>query len=47
MLIMAGGDTGTPLDYHELDRWTRIGYERGMMSRKGELTPVRHPERWR
>jgi hypothetical protein len=21
---------------HELERWTRVGYERGMRSRKGE-----------
>jgi hypothetical protein len=36
MLIMAGGGNGTPLDYDELERWTRVGYERGMRSRKGE-----------
>ena len=36
MLIMAGGGSGTPLDYDELERWTRVGYERGMRSRKGE-----------
>jgi hypothetical protein len=36
MLIMAGGDNGKPLDYDELERWTRIGYERGMRSRHGE-----------
>ena len=35
MLIMAGGH-GLPLDYDELERWTRVGYERGMRSRKGE-----------
>jgi hypothetical protein len=28
MLIMAGGSNGTPLDYEELERWTRVGYER-------------------
>jgi hypothetical protein len=28
MLIMAGGGNGTPLDYDELERWTRVGYER-------------------
>jgi hypothetical protein len=27
MLIMAGGGNGTPLDYEELDRWTRVGYD--------------------
>jgi len=36
MLILAGGGNGKPLDYTELERWTRIGYERGMKSRKGE-----------
>jgi hypothetical protein len=36
MLIMAGGHEGKPLDYDELERWTRVGYERGMRSRKGE-----------
>jgi hypothetical protein len=36
MLIMAGGGNGKPLDYDELERWTRVGYERGVRSRKGE-----------
>jgi hypothetical protein len=36
MLILAGGGSGKPLDYGELERWTRVGYERGMRSRKGE-----------
>jgi hypothetical protein len=36
MLILAGGGHGLPLDYDELERWTRVGYERGMRSRKGE-----------
>jgi hypothetical protein len=36
MLIMAAGHEGKPLDYDELERWTRVGYERGMRSRKGE-----------
>jgi hypothetical protein len=36
MLIMAGGHDGKPLDFNELERWTRVGYERGMRSRKGE-----------
>jgi hypothetical protein len=35
-VIVAGGGRGLPLDYDELERWTRIGYERGMRSRKGE-----------
>jgi hypothetical protein len=36
MLIMPGGSNGKPLDYDELDRWARIGYERGIRSPKGE-----------
>jgi hypothetical protein len=36
MLIMAGGHGGKPMDYDELERWTRTGYERGMRFRKGE-----------
>jgi hypothetical protein len=36
MLIMAGGHDGKPLDFEELERWTRVGYERGMRFRKGE-----------
>jgi hypothetical protein len=36
MLIMASGHDGKPLDYDELERWTRVGYERGMRSRRGE-----------
>jgi hypothetical protein len=36
MLILAGGGQGLPLDYDELERWTRVGYEGGMRSRKGE-----------
>jgi hypothetical protein len=36
MLILAAGDRGWPMDYDELERWTRVGYERGMRSRHGE-----------
>ena len=36
MLILAGGGRGFPLDYDELEKWTRIGYERRMRARKGE-----------
>jgi hypothetical protein len=25
MLILAAGDRGLPMDYDELERWTRIG----------------------
>jgi hypothetical protein len=35
MLILAGGGRGLPMDYDELERWTRVGFERGMRSRKG------------
>ena len=35
MLIMAGGGNGKPLDYDELECWTRVGFERGN-PRKGE-----------
>ena len=34
MLILAGGGRGFPLDYDELERWTRVGFERGMRSRQ-------------
>jgi hypothetical protein len=36
LLIMAGGHDGKPLDYEELERWTRVGFERGTRFRKGE-----------
>jgi len=36
MLIMATGHHGKPMDYEELERWTRVGYERGTRFRKGE-----------
>jgi hypothetical protein len=36
MLIMAGGHDGKPFDFNELERWTRVGFERGMRFRKGE-----------
>jgi len=36
MLIMAGGHDGKPLDYDALEQWTRIGYERELMSHKSE-----------
>jgi hypothetical protein len=34
--FMAGGGNGTQLDYEELECWTRVGFERGTQSRKGE-----------
>jgi hypothetical protein len=36
MLIMAGGRDGRPFDFKELERWTRVGFERGARFRKGE-----------
>jgi hypothetical protein len=36
MLILAGGGNGVPLDYTELERWMRVGFERGTRSRHGE-----------
>jgi hypothetical protein len=36
MLIMAGGHDGKPFELEELERWTRVGYERGIRFRKGE-----------
>jgi hypothetical protein len=36
MLIMAGGHDGKPLDFEALERWTRLGFERGTRFRKGE-----------
>jgi hypothetical protein len=36
MLIMASGRDGKPMDYDELERWTRVGFERGTRFRKGE-----------
>jgi hypothetical protein len=36
MLIVAGDGRGLPMDYDELARWTRVGFERGMAMRRGE-----------
>ena len=36
MLILAGGGSGFPLNYDELERWTRIGFERGMKVTQGQ-----------
>jgi hypothetical protein len=39
MLIAAGGGRGLPMDYDELERWTRVGYERGMkVTARGAVT---------
>jgi hypothetical protein len=32
---MAERGSRIPLDYDALERWTRVGYERGMKSRTG------------
>ena len=36
MLIMAGGHDGKPFDFNELERWTRVGFERSTRFPKGE-----------
>jgi hypothetical protein len=36
VLILAGGGQGFPLDMTSLSAGTRVGFERGMRSRKGE-----------
>jgi hypothetical protein len=36
MLIMASGHDGNLMDYEALERWSRVGCERGMRFRKGE-----------
>jgi hypothetical protein len=36
MLILAGGREGIPLDYGELEHWTRIGIEQGTPFQRGE-----------
>jgi len=43
MLILAGGGRGLPMDYDELERWTRVEFERGMRSRKGGRVGVKSP----
>jgi hypothetical protein len=35
MLILAGNGRGLLLDYDELERWTRVGFERGTRARNG------------
>jgi hypothetical protein len=35
MLIVAGGGSGLPMDYDELERWTRVGFERGTAAKRG------------
>jgi hypothetical protein len=36
MLILAGGGRDLPMDYDELERRTRVGYQRGTKSLRGE-----------
>ena len=45
MLIMAGNGRGLPFDglpfdYDELERWTRVGYERGYAVEEGRAVRV-------
>jgi hypothetical protein len=48
MLILAGGGRGFPLDYDELERWTRVGYEPGCDQAKasGDLDSPRQSLPW-
>src|SRR5215207_4290986 len=41
MLILTAGGRGVPLDYGALERWTRVGYERGTKARHGERSRMR------
>ncbi len=36
MLILAAGGRDVPMDYKELERWMRVGYERGTAAARGE-----------
>ena len=36
MLILAGGGADRPLDYVELERWSRVGFQRGIAALHGE-----------
>ena len=36
MLILAGDGAGRPLDYVELERWSRVGFQRGSAALHGE-----------
>jgi hypothetical protein len=36
MLILAVAGHGVPLNNTELERWTRVGYERGSVNSRGE-----------
>ena len=36
MLILAGGGAGRPLDHVELERWSRVGFQRGSAALHGE-----------
>ena len=43
MLILAGNGRGLPFDYDELERWTRVGYERGDEVTQGRAELVAMP----
>ena len=36
MLILVGGGAGRPPDYVELERWSRVGFQRGTAALHGE-----------
>jgi hypothetical protein len=36
MLILAGGGHGQPMDYDDLEHWTRVGFERRITMRRGK-----------
>ena len=43
MLILAGGGRGFPLDYDELERWTRVGHKKKYP--QGKKATITHPHR--
>jgi hypothetical protein len=44
MLILAGGGAGRPLDYVELERWSRVVSSGGARHSTGALIPTSDPE---
>jgi hypothetical protein len=45
MLILAGGDRGLPMDYDELERWTRVEFERREEITQGRAVGVKISDR--
>jgi hypothetical protein len=41
MLIMGGGHDAKPMDCDAVERWARVGYERGMRFRKARTVSLR------